>query len=77
LIGTLRRDSLDHVIVFNERQLLQLLKGVFDDGHYPARCRQSLAGNSPLPRSLQPPALGKVVSVPTVGRLHHVYRRAG
>jgi hypothetical protein len=31
LIGTIRRDLLDHVIVFNERHLLRLLKGFFDD----------------------------------------------
>jgi hypothetical protein len=33
-----RRDSLDYVIVFNDRRLLRLLKGFFDDYYHPARC---------------------------------------
>jgi transposase InsO family protein len=77
LIGTFRCDLLDHVIVFNERHLLRLLRGFVDDYYHPVRCHQSLDGNSPQPRPVQPPELGKVVSVPVVGGLHHVYRRAG
>jgi transposase InsO family protein len=77
LIGTLRRDLLDHVIVFNERHLMRLLKHFVADYYHPARCHQALDGNSPEPRSVQPPALGKVISVPVVGGLHHDYRRAG
>src|SRR5215475_13923100 len=77
LIGTIRRYLLDHVIVFNERHLLRLLEGFFDDYYHPARCHQALDGNAPFPRSVEPSAPGKVVSVPLVGGLHHVYRRAG
>ena len=65
------------MIVFNERHLLPLLRGFVDDYYHPARCHQSLAGNAPQPRPVQPPEVGKVVSVPVVGGLHNVYRRAG
>jgi transposase InsO family protein len=75
LIGTLRRDLLDHVIVFNERHLLRLLREYVDSYYHPARCHQALDGNAPQPRSVEPRVLRKVVSVPVVGGLHHVYRR--
>jgi len=65
------------MIVFSERHLRRLLKSFLDDCYHPARCHQSLAGNSPCPWSVEAPALGQVVSVPTVGGLHHVYRHVG
>jgi hypothetical protein len=37
----------------------------------------TLEGNAPEPRQVEPPALGKVVAVPKVGGLHHIYRRTG
>ena len=40
-----------------------------------ARAHQSLDGNSPNPREIDPPERGKVISIPQVGGLHHVYRR--
>ena len=77
LIGTIRRDLLDHVIVLNERHLLRLLGNYFDTYYHPGRCHMALEGNAPEPRQVEPPALGKVVAVPKVGGLHHIYRRTG
>ena len=77
LIGTIRRDLLDHVIVFNERHLLRLLHSYFDDYYHPARCHQSLNGDAPHPRQVEPPEQGKVVAVPILSGLHHRYRRTG
>src|SRR5262249_8714672 len=53
-IDTTRRDLLDHVIVCNERHLLRLLKGFFDDHYHSARCQQSVQDNSPPPRPVRP-----------------------
>jgi hypothetical protein len=41
-----------------------------------ARPHQSLDNNSPRPRDVQRPALGRVVAIPQVGGLHHIYQRA-
>ena len=75
VIGTIRRELLDHVIVLNERHLRRLLSSYLGYYHH-ARCHQSLGGNSPEPREVEPPDRGAVVSVPMVGGLHHRYRRA-
>jgi hypothetical protein len=37
---------------------------------------QSLDNNSPRPREVHPPALGRMVSIPQVGGLHHLYQWA-
>lgn len=74
LIGTLRRELLDRVIVLGERHLLRLLKSYFEYYHQ-ARCHQALGGNAPEPREVEGPQRGKVVAVPMVGGLHQRYRR--
>jgi len=76
VIGTLRRDCLDHLIVFNERHLKTILTSYLDYYH-DARCHHSLDDNSPSPREIEPPDKGDVVAVPMVGGLHRRYRRAG
>jgi transposase InsO family protein len=76
VIGTIRRELLDHVIVLNERHLERLLQNYLEYYHV-ARCHRSLDANSPDPREVEPPEKGKVVSMPMVGGLHHRYRRAG
>ena len=73
--GRLKRLILDHVLILNEAHLRRLLHGYL--GYYnTARPHQSLDHNSPLPREVHPPELGRVVSVPQVGGLHHLYQRA-
>jgi len=75
LIGTLRRECLDHVLILNEAHLRRLLHGYI--GYYnTARPHQSLDNNSPQPREVHPPDLGRVVSIPQVGGLHHRDQRA-
>jgi transposase InsO family protein len=74
LIGSIRRELLDHVIVLNERHLLRLLRSYFAYYHE-SRCHQSLGHNAPDPREVEPPERGKVVAEPMVGGLHHRYRR--
>ena len=76
LIGTIRRDCLDHAIVLNERHLMRLLRSCFNDYHT-ARSHQALDGNAPKPRAVEPETQGKVVAIPMDGGLHHRYRRSG
>jgi transposase InsO family protein len=74
LIGSIRRECLDHVIVLNETGLRPVLKSYFE---YYERTRTHLSLNkdAPIPRRVQPPELGKVVELPEVGGLHHRYER--
>jgi putative transposase len=75
LIGSIRRECLDHLIVFNERQLRRILREYF--AYYnEVRPHQSLEMNAPVAREGQLPAKGKVISLPQVGGLHHRYLRA-
>jgi putative transposase len=75
VIGSIRRECLDYMIVWSEKHLMQILHEYFDYYHQ-ARTHQSLEDNSPIPRDVEPPANGKVISIPMVGGLHHRYTRA-
>ena len=75
LIGSLRRECLDHIVVLGEIHLLRILAGYFEY-YNRARCHLSLVGDAPEPRPVQGPALGRVVELPEVGGLHHRYERA-
>jgi putative transposase len=74
LIGSIRRECLDHLIVFNEASLRRTLKSYFDYYHG-ARTHLSLEKDAPETRPVQPPERGPVVELPEVGGLHHRYER--
>jgi transposase InsO family protein len=74
LIGSIRRECLDHVIVCNETSLRRILTAYFSYYHA-TRPHLSLAKDSPEPREVHPPELGRVISIPQVGGLHHRYER--
>lgn len=75
VIGSIRRECLDHVIVLNERHLPRLLRKYL--AYYNAtRPHQSLHNDSPHRREVQTPAGGRIVAIPQVGGLHHRYQRA-
>jgi transposase InsO family protein len=74
LIGSIRRDCLDHVIVLNEGHLRRLLQSYMAYYHR-FRTHLSLAMDCPQPRPVHAPAHGQVVAVPEVGGLHHHYER--
>ena len=74
LIGSIRRDCLDHVIVLHERPLRRLLTSDFSYDHA-WRTHRALDMDAPIPRPVHPPALGPVREVPEVGGLHHHYER--
>jgi transposase InsO family protein len=74
LVGTLRRELLDHVIVLGERHLLRLLRE-FARYYNSDRPHMSLDGDTPEGRAIEPPSNGKIVALPRVGGLHHRYVR--
>jgi putative transposase len=74
LIGSIRRECLDHIIVLNESSLRRTLKSYFDYYHG-ARTHLSLEKDAPESRRVQPPEMGSVVELPEVGGLHHRYER--
>ena len=74
MIGSIRRECLDHLIVCNETSLRRTLRSYFDYYHR-SRTHLSLGKDSPEPRSIQPPEMGPVVAVRQVGGLHHRYER--
>ena len=75
VIGSIRRDCLDHVIVLNEAHLVRILSEYIDYYHT-ARPHQSLDHNAPFPRIVESPENGRVVAELILGGLHHRYRRA-
>jgi transposase InsO family protein len=72
--GSIRRECLDHVIVFNERSLYKHLQS-FVGYYHRSRTHLGLQKDAPEPRSIQSVELGPVVSIPEVGGLHHRYER--
>jgi putative transposase len=74
LIGSIRRECLDHVIVLQESGLRRILKSYF--AYYECSpTHLSLAKDAPITRAPQPPELGRVIELPQVGGLHHRYER--
>jgi len=74
LVGSIRRECLDQVIVFNPRQLRQLLQSYLDYYHH-FRPHRSLDHDSLVPRPVESPDRGQVIELPLVGGLHHRYLR--
>jgi putative transposase len=74
VIGTIRRECLDHVIVFNERSLYRHLRS-FMDYYHRTRTHLGLQKDAPESRPIQSAEAGRVISIPEVGGLHHRYER--
>ena len=72
LIGSIRRDCLDRVVVFGERHLRHLL-GSYQQYYNDARTHLSLNKDTPALRAAQ--AVGRIVAAPHLGGLHHQYVR--
>jgi len=74
LIGSIRRECLDHVMVLNETGLRRILKSYFD--YYErSRTHLSLGKDAPIARPIQPVGTGTIIAIPQVGGLHHRYER--
>ena len=72
LIGSIRRECLDHVVVLNEAHLRRILR-TYGDYYNRARTHRSLSKDCPTHRSIE--TTGEVKSLPVLGGLHHVYAR--
>ena len=74
VIGSIRRECLDNVVVLHERHLHRLLTAYF--AHYHRwRCHQALAMDCPAPRPIQPCEQGAVIEVREAGGLYRHYER--
>ena len=74
VIGSIRRECLDHVVVIGERHLMRILSE-YVDYYNRTRTHLSLTKDAPEPRRVQPSSHGGVVEVSRVGGLHHEYLR--
>ncbi len=74
IIGSIRRDCLDHVIVICERHLRRILREYIDYYHT-CRTHLSLNKDPPETRTVETPEMGNVVAFPCGGGLHHRYQR--
>ena len=74
LIGSIRREGLDHLIVLDEYHLHRILQTYLAYYH---RCRTHLSLNkdSPEGRMQESAEMGKIRALPVVGGLHHRYTR--
>ena len=74
LIGSIRRECLDHMIITSERHLKRILSS-YVDYYHSARTHLSLEKDAPEGRVVQPIEKGRVVELKRVGGLHHLYER--
>src|SRR5881409_1200304 len=74
LIGSIRRECLDHVLVLSERHLRRILARYFEYYHR-ARTHLSLDKDAPDARAVELSDAGRIVEIPEVGGLHHRYVR--
>jgi hypothetical protein len=72
LIGSIRRDCLDHVVVFGELHLRHVLRS-YAKYYNQARTHLSLNKDAPVSRAIQ--TIGRILPLPILGGLHHQYVR--
>jgi len=72
LIGSIRRECLDQVVVLSQRHLRRLLKSYFAYYQW-SRTHLALAKDAPEPRAIM--RQGEIIAIPQVGGLHHRYER--
>jgi putative transposase len=72
LIGSIRRECLNHFVILNARHLKRTLASYFDY-YQRSRTHSALAKNCPIPRAIS--GQGKIAKIPYLGGLHHRYTR--
>jgi hypothetical protein len=72
LIGSIRRECVDHIIVLGEAHLRQVLKS-YARYYNDVRTHRSLDKDAPVSRPVQ--RIGSIKSLPILGGLHHHYAR--
>jgi transposase InsO family protein len=71
-IGSIRRECLDHAVVFGERHLRHLLRS-YATYYNAARTHLSVNKDAPMPRTVH--SVGRILPTPLLGGLHHLYVR--
>jgi putative transposase len=74
VIGSIRRECLDYIVICNERHLRRVLSS-YADYYHRSRMHLALDKDCPDPRPVTPPEVGRVVDFPQVNGLHHRYER--
>jgi hypothetical protein len=74
VMGSIRRECLDHVIVFDERHLRRVLRE-YVAYYHGSRTHLGRGKDAPEPRAIQQRDAGAVVSEPVFGGLRHRYGR--
>jgi hypothetical protein len=74
VIGSIRRECLDHLVIFNERHLRRVLSSYVGYYHH-TRTHLSLDKDCPDARPVMPPGIGRIIAFPQVNGLHHRYER--
>jgi putative transposase len=74
VIGSIRRECFDRVIVLNEAHLRRILSSYLQY-YRESRTHLSLERNAPNPREVEPRSRGEVFAIPQVGGLHHRHSR--
>jgi putative transposase len=74
LIGSIRRECLNHVLVLGERHLRRILTHYFRYYHQ-TRTHLALDKDAPDPRPIELPSTGNILQLREVGGLHHRYIR--
>jgi putative transposase len=74
VIGSIRRECLDHVIVLNLAHLRRVLT-IYSRYYHRSRTHLGLEKDAPDPRPASAPSTGAIIAIPEVGGLHHRYER--
>ena len=74
LIGTVRRECLDQLLILNAAHLHRILTRFFDYYHR-VRPHRTLDHDAPVSRPVEGPEQGKVIELAVLGGLHHRYSR--
>jgi transposase InsO family protein len=74
VIGSIRRECLDHVIVLNAAGLHRVLRA-YTAYYLGSRTHLALGKDTPSSRPVTPPSAGRIIAIPEVGGLHHRYDR--
>jgi hypothetical protein len=72
MIGSIRRECLDHVIIFGEAHLRRVL-AAYAAYYNGIRTHLALGKDAPVSRPVQ--SVGRIVAIPILGGLHHRYVR--
>lgn len=74
LIGSIRRECLDHIIVLKTQHPRRILT-IYSVYYHRSRTHLGLEKDAPDPRAVSPPSAGVIIAIPEVGGLHHRYER--